>query len=300
MTKIKYIHCLGTSHTAGGGFEFGSNNPERNVSLETYYSIEGEEKSQFNFSFPGQLQKLIGNGIQVFNHAKQGYGNDRVFRIVYDIINKIGFNSDENLFIFEFAGMGRREYYSNKLKEFITLNWQHEIDENNIATKNGAKLLGVASSYFYETQKTYDFIKENNSFFESYVENFVNFDLEFNNISRETEFFLSYVEKLKLNYYFSSPPIVGINGYDKSKEIIFGDGKFFKKSSSILDFSGDNELIISKETRDEYNDSHNSLKSNKIVAHVIYNKLIDDEYILGVTKEIDWEWYYTNNLINKK
>ena len=26
MTKIKYIHCLGTSHTAGGGFEFNSNN----------------------------------------------------------------------------------------------------------------------------------------------------------------------------------------------------------------------------------------------------------------------------------
>lgn len=299
MNKIKYIHCFGTSHTAGGGFEFDSENPERNEALNKLYSKLEIPRKQFDYSFPGQLQSFIDKDIKVYNHAKQGYGNDRIYRIVYDIVNEIGFNSEENIFIFEFAGIGRKEYYCNQLQNYITINWQHNTNENGNVTKTGAELMGVAESYFYETQQTYDFVTENKSFFETYIKTFVNFDYEFKNISREVEYFLAYIEKVKLNYYFTSPPIVSLNGHDRSKEIFFGDGKFFKKSNSILDFSWDNDLIITKETNGEYDDLHNSLKSNKLVAHIIYNKLIDDGYIPHQKTDIDWEWYHTIDLLTK-
>ena len=62
---IKEIHCFGTSHTAGGGFEFF--NKENASKLKKTYTER--PFTQFNYSYPGQLQKLIGNGVKIFNHG---------------------------------------------------------------------------------------------------------------------------------------------------------------------------------------------------------------------------------------
>ena len=80
---IKEIHCFGTSHTEGGGFEF--MHREKSTELKKFYTEEPFTKE--NYSYPGNLQKLVGKDIKVYNHAKSGYGNERMYRLVYEILN---------------------------------------------------------------------------------------------------------------------------------------------------------------------------------------------------------------------
>ena len=86
---IKYIHCFGTSYTAGGGYEFDGDSPFRNqdseyiinLKKETKQKYPNEEQTQYNFSWQIQLQKLVdSNKIKVLNHFKTGYGNERIYR----------------------------------------------------------------------------------------------------------------------------------------------------------------------------------------------------------------------------
>jgi len=297
MTKIKYIHCFGTSHTAGGGFEFETNYKPRTEILKTIYGRIDEPLTQYNFSYPGQLQNFVGKDIKVFNLGKQGFGNDRMYRIAYDIITDDHFKVHENLFLFEFSGIGRTEFYLNKIKDFITINYQHTIDKNGNLTYDGVDLIGVSHSYFYETEEFLDYVKENNSFYESVVKNFISYETESKKIFRESEFFISYLLKCKINFYYTAPPIVWPEFVDETKNIVFGDGVYFKKNNSILQFSSENNLTIRDETNNQYEDDHNSYKSNKLVSHIIYNKLISDKIIDEEPLEIDWEWYKKTNFI---
>lgn len=297
MTKIKYIHCFGTSHTAGGGFEFETNYKPRTEILKTLYGSIDEPLTQYNFSYPGQLQNFVGKDIKVFNNGKQGFGNDRMYRIAYDIITNDHFKVHENLFLFEFSGIGRTEFYLNKIKDFITINYQHRIDKNGNLTYDGVDLIGVSHSYFYETEEFLDYVKENNTFYESVVKNFISYETESKKIFRESEFFISYLLKCKINFYYTAPPIVWPEFDDETKNIVFGDGIHFKKNNSILQFSSENNLTIRDETNNQYEDDHNSYKSNKLVSHIIYNKLISDKIIDGEPLEIDWEWYKKTNFI---
>jgi len=85
MTKIKHNHQIwfintyGTSLTKGGGFEFWDNKK-----LKEYYSQTEPDipQFQFNFSWPGQLQLLVGRSI-VTNYAKSGYGNETLIKYAY-------------------------------------------------------------------------------------------------------------------------------------------------------------------------------------------------------------------------
>lgn len=298
MTKIKNIHCFGTSHTAGGGFEFDSSDPNRVSIIKKYYSDVDTPNTQFNFSYPGQLQKFVGEDITVFNHGKQGFGNDRMYRITYDIINERGFNKDANIFLFEFSGIGRCEYYLNKIQDYITINYQHKIDKNGDITHEGADLIGVSHSYYYESETFLDYVKENNSFYENIVKNFISYETENKKIFREAEFFISYLERCDVNFYYTTPPIVWPEFLDENKKILFGDDDCFKKNYNMLEFSYENNLTIKHETGNLYPDDHNSFKSNKLVAHTIYNRLISDGMINGNKIEIDWNWYKNKKFVN--
>jgi len=301
MTKIKHIHCFGTSHTAGGGFEFDGSDLERSNLIKKLYSSVDTPLTQYNFSYPGQLQKFIGNDIKVHNHAKQGYGNDRMYRILHKITNEWNFDSDEHLLLLEFTGLGRREEFFNKIQNYITINWQHSIDSDGNLTNKGAHLLGVASSYHYDSQNFLDIIKDMDtiSFFEKYVENFINLEDESSFVLRNMEFFISYLDKLNLKYYYTSPPVISDEDIfnTKKNEIIFGDGFYFKENTNMLEFATENDLIINIETNDKYDDDHNSFKSNKLCAHIIYNKLILDGIIKKELNPIDWKWYKEKNYV---
>lgn len=303
MSKIKYIHCFGTSHTAGGGFEFNSNNEERNFLLNKYYSIENEEKTQYNFSYPGQLQKMIGNDIKVLNHAKQGYGDDRIQRILYSIVQEFNFNKDEHIFIIEFSGSGRQEIFVNELNKYLTINYEPEnFDSNSDIRSIKTKLAGMAFSYFYDTIDEYNYINQHTPFFKKFVEDYLNYKNEMFKISMMSDMLLTFLEKNNLNTFYTNKPFlmkteITRDEYGRRGIIEFGDDVYFKKSNSILEFAGKNKMCITDETNGCYGDLHNSFKCNKLVAHIIYNKLIETNYLNLPIKTIDWEWYKNTNFI---
>jgi len=291
MTKIKYIHCLGTSFTAGGGFEFDGNHTQE--LRRSLYKNVNEELTQYNFSYPGQLQKLVGKDKIVLNHAKQGYGNSRLIRKSFDIINEFDFNTDENLFIFEFAGLGRDEFFFKDLNSYIVCNYETIYkNENEIEFK----YLGSAKSYNYDTFEEIQTTEKYDDFFQTYVTHFLNFKDQSSKIMRETEMFLSYLESKNINFLFSLPPMIK-NDYDASREIEFGDGKYFKKSTNFVQFMDFNNLSITNETSNKYADGHCGIKANKITADCIYNKLVDCGYIDSQKNIIDWEWYHKKDFL---
>lgn len=296
MTKIKYIHCFGTSYTAGGGFEFNSVNQARNELLEDLYSTVDEKKTQFNFSWPGQLESFINNkNITIINHGKQGYGNDRFVRLSYEIINKKDFNPNENLFIIEFAGLGRDEFFFKEIQDYIVCNYQMFGTTNN---KPNFKFVGAANSYGYDDYSVQKIIDNYDNFFNNYVDKFVDFEVNQSKLKIQADLFLSYLEKKKINFLFSITPILDYQ-YDVNKEIEFGDGKYFKKSNNFVKFIDDNNLVITNETSGLIQDGHGGFKANKIIGHIIYNKLVETNYIHSDIKPINWKDYYYTNFISK-
>ena len=170
---IKYIHCFGTSYTAGGGHEFDATGPSRSLNssrpearkhlenlIEVYSKkYPNEEQTLYNCSWPGQLQKLLGEDIQVINHAKSGYGNERMYEITYDIVSKPDFNKDEHLFLYEFSALGRKQLWSNTLNQYIITNYI--IDDTNycsmqfIKDKGGYNVIKAFGSDFLDMMKKY-------------------------------------------------------------------------------------------------------------------------------------------------
>lgn len=293
MTKIKYINCFGTSYTAGGGFEFECYNDLKSKKLHEIYGKIEIEKTQYHFSWPGQLQKLVGSDIKVNNFAKSGYGNSRIFRLVYDIINDENFNSEENVFIFEFAGIGRDEFFLKEIKDYLVCNYQSKYDKNN---NINFEFVGAANSYNYDNMSITNKIKNYDEFFNTYVNKFIDFDEYSDTMIRETDFFLSYLEKNNIKFLFCVSPILYYE-YDNTKKIIFGDNINFKQYTNFVKFVNGNNLQITDETHQQIKDSHSGLKGNKIASQCIYNKLIESGYLNMNFIDIDWECYFTQIFI---
>ena len=68
----------------------------------------------------------------------------------------------------------------------------------------------------------------------------------------------------------------------------------------MIQFVWQNELTINSETNGGYYELHNGLKANKLCAHIIYNKLIDESYLDLSKIQIDWEWYKDIKFIKPK
>ena len=288
MKKIKKIYCFGSSCTAGGGFEFDSNHIHQDFPF--LYSNLEEELTPFNFSWPGQLQKLLGTSIKVKNLAKQGRGNQRTERLIYDIVNSDNFEKEETLFLIELTAMGRDEIFSKELNDYLVLNYNNIDDKNFIFTS-------VGKDYIYQSEYDKRYLDKNIDFFETFINNFKSVSDEVNKITRTTDFFLTYLESKSINYLLTSPPFSFIK-YDKSKCIEYGDGEFFSKNNCFIDFTYTNKITIKDETNGLSDDLHSGFKSNKLVANIVYNRLVDSKYINLKKKEIDWKYFKELNILN--
>jgi len=276
MSKIKYINCFGTSYTAGGGFEFdGDKNPLNNL-----YSGLESPLTQFNFSYPGQLNKVLDKNIKVTNYAKNGYGNDRTFRQIYELVNDKNFNKDEHIFIIEYAGLGRREFWFNPINDYIVSNYWFNFD-----TLKLKDMVYLANSYGYETKKMSNDLKKYEPLFLEFFKQTLNLKNEIKLNEQNIEFFSSYLNQHKLNYFYTTD----IFDSNSGKNFIFGDGEYFKQSNDFLKFSEYNNLSIKNETAGIDKDLHNGYISNKIVGLTIYNKLVELEFIDSNKIDIDWK-----------
>ena len=265
MNEIKKIYCFGTSFTEGGGFEF-----EQNSKLYELYGSLGEEMTKANFSYPGQLQKLLSN-IEVINLAKSGYGNEAIYRLATDLTLSDNFKKDETLFIFEFSYLGRKEYYSRSLQDYIIVNYNYP----EISCKRYARNYNQTKEISeYETSQLPD-----GNFFDKFLKSTIDTNIQHNLVVRNTTMFLSFLKQYKINYLFSSNPnYINPLNFDK---LIHGNAI---KHINNSDLHADLEIYegtIRSETKNIINDNHYGLISNKLIASKIYDELVDRQYIIG-------------------
>lgn len=290
MKKIRYINCFGTSFTAGGGFEFEGNYQPRREILKEIYGNLNEKLTQANFSYPGQLQKLLSN-VQVTNYGKNGYGNDRMYRLVYDIINRNDFNKEEHIFLLEFGGLGRKEYWFNEINDYVILNYR--IHSDNLTLKDGVE---IANSWWYDTFKLQTKLQNEEPFFLELYNKTFSVEHEFQIYHREIDFFLAYLNSKNINYFL----LTSIDDSNLDKNFTFGDGKYFKYHTDFIKFTNINRLEIDLETHKKYIDKHNGYVSNKIVGETIFNSLVDMEFLDLEKIKIDYQGLKSIKLSKKE
>ena len=274
---IKEIHCFGTSHTEGGGFEFF--NQERASKLKKIY----KEKpfTQFHYSYPGQLQKLIGSGVKVFNHGKSGYGNERMYRIAYDLIINNEDSLSEKLFIFEFSFLGRKEFYSNTLNDHFIVNYE--------ILENGANINGISQTYFINHKETYELLKNK-------VIPFMKETMQGENQTKilrmNNKFFIDFLLQQNVNFLLATPPYGDENDFKqnlKEKYIEYTDVE-----RTLYGYYSINKWTITEESNGFINDSHAGLYGNNQIAKRIL-ETIDKIYNY---KRI--EYVYVDDFENKE
>jgi hypothetical protein len=251
---VKEIHCFGTSFTAGGGFEF-FNKEKKEKLLENYNE---EPFTQFYYSYPGQLQKLVGDGVKVFNHGKSGYGNERMYRKAFEIIDTAT-KLDDKVFIFEFSALKRKEFWSNTYNNHIIVNYEFN-------DTGGVYIKGIAEEWWLNDKIVNNTLK---NIIEPFMLETIKFEIQEKLINQNTEFFIDYLLHNKINFFVVQEP-----WYEKSKRKIlpytidFGNGMY-----NILNFSFENKLTITAETNGNIQDLHTGFTGNKLIAKKIANKL---------------------------
>jgi hypothetical protein len=250
---IKEIHCFGTSYTEGGGFEFDSNH--RKDILSKIY--KDEPKTKFNYSYPGQLQKLVGDDIKVFNHAKSGYGNERMYRLVHDMVSNT--DCSDKLFLLEFSSIGRKEVWSNTKQKHLIINYVF----NNI---NEISISGMATDYFFDEIDCYE---KFNHIFEPFLKETIDFNTQVNLVNQNSDIFIDYLLYNNINFIITAPPLKFDNIKLKSYIVDFKNG-----INDMVWFAIKNKLTITDETRGMIKDGHGGYEWSKIVAKKIVNKLI--------------------------
>lgn len=286
MNNIKYINCFGTSYTAGGGYEFDTSG--KGSILHDLYNHLNEELSMFNFSWPGQLSKLLGtHKIQVNNYAVNGYGNEKMYRDVYDIINSPSFERNEHLFILEFSGVGRQEIYFTPFNDYIIFNFQ-------ISDPFNPESSDIAHRYHYDDSKKKNTLQKNKKIIGDYHKLVYDHKERHRLLERNNNFFVRYLHSLDINYLFGQHPYYSIKSYNdkfdfdhinnhsinfisqNTDDIIFGLDTYYRNEG----------LTITSETFGVINDHHASLLGNKNISINVFNSLIDYEYIKDIKKPL--------------
>lgn len=294
---MKKIHIFGTSFSSGGGFYWGEPHYHDPL-LQSIYKFIDEPKTIDNFSWPGQMKRLIKDKeVEVINHARWGYGNELTYRKIFEITNDVGFKKEDNLFLIEWSYFGRKEFYSNKLKNYFILNYNYTNGETS-----------VTEDYmdFSESDERKERIKYLENLIESskdFLTDTLYYNSEHHNegdipFIRNACYLVSYLNYNNLNYLYTNPPVVDSNRVkngmfswfkdnDKREETIrytMGNGEAVVEGFSAFFNMPEHEKFnfhIRNETRGILNDLHMGLWASKIVAQQTYNRLIDEGWING-------------------
>jgi hypothetical protein len=295
---MKKIHIFGTSFSIAGGFDFGEGH-WLDETLNRIYKFVDEPKTIRNFSWPGQMERLITDSdVQIINHAKCGYGNELIYRKVFDITNAPDFKREDNLFLFEFSYYGRKEFYSKKLKDYFIVNYNNN-DMENLS-------FGWDYQDFSRSKEKQERIM--------YLEHLRDISREFLDdtlygvdtpeylqdwpLIQNITYFVSYLNQNNINFLYTSPPVVHPRRVSPLIKSWFKDN--VKRDETIRYTMGNGEEIvegfvaffnmpehekfrlhITGETRSIVRDMHLGLWGAKIVAQQTYNRLIDEGWIRG-------------------
>lgn len=283
----KRFHFFGTSHTAGGGFEF-----HKNPKLKKCYRNFGLPLNENSFSFPGQFEKLIDYSKtigEVVNHAKCGYGNELLYRKVFEVIENPHFDINRDILFLELSDTGRKEIWNNDIKDFVILNYAFEPLANH----------GIASTYWYDSMDTVRKLESKREFYNELIKSSMDVDTQLELVQRNCIMLVNFLQNNNIKFYIT-------NGFPTLKPSI--PEKICRVQNHIIDYefitpNGDKvkgaEFVkltdpcysLHQETNEYYDDFHQGLFVNKVVAKTIYNRLVDDKIITSEKENIDFnEW----------
>ena len=295
---IKKIYAFGTSHTAGGGFEFNTlTNNYRNP--EVYKKII-KSQNHYDFSYPNMLGKLL--DIKVENRAKQGYGYEKVSREIFDVLCSSDFDSKSSLFLIETSGWDRQEFWFNDINDYISINSQ----SSKIKDPNS---ISIANDYHFQDDSTTHKILESKSIFDKFIQKTSNLDYLVRKVQINFFFLINLLENQNIKYYLTNgdiplPPdlekyinyknnIVNYDLYDLNKKENQSVQNWTEK---VFSFG----LTISEECSNKVNDNHQGLSVSKTISETIYNKMIDDGLIDREKLNINFieNWNHIKNMVS--
>lgn len=293
---INKIYAFGTSHTAGGGFEFNTNNESPNPSI--YKKIVNSE-NHFDFSYPSILSNLT--NIEVDNRAKQGYGWEKVTREIYDVINHVNFNQSESLFLIECSSFDRQEYWLNDLNDFIIINC-------NPNDNHKPDTISIANDYHYQTDSIRDKITELTPLFSNLLNETSNIEVIINKLQTNFLFLTNFLDNNNIKYYLTNgdiplhPNIARFSQHDKN--IL---------QYKLYDFTNNEEIILPNwvdtvyaarltildESNGIIKDDHQGYSVSQTIAETIFNRMIDDKLINDIPISLNFlkNWNTTKNVI---
>lgn len=269
---IKKIYAFGTSHTAGGGFEYNTDRPNPSI-----YKRILDSENHFDYSYPSILGRML--DIDVINHSKQGFGYERVNRKIIEVISDESFNKDESLFLIEVSYHDRKEWYIKDLDKYLITNFSaRKIDE-----------LSHSTDYHYEDRKTCEIIKDyKNTLIDFYKLTHSDENYLIKQVQNSFIYMISLLNNLGIRYYLTngSVPIEPmleqkLDYSDNVVEYKFGD-------TITSDFISVDDILIRDESDGIVDDDHKGYSVNLTIAETIYNKLIDDNYLSKDKLEIDF------------
>lgn len=315
---IKQIHFFGTSHTSGGGFEFESNFKQsfgdgtskyitltRGEYIKSIYEkiFPNEEYTQHNFSFPGQFQKILKEkniDIIVHNHAKAGYGNERIYRKFFEVIRDSKFNKDEVLFIFEFSDIERKELYFKPINDFVILNYDavdRNFYNNSIKFKKKGndyvELKSVAKTYWSEDSDDLNKIQHHNNFFKDYIETTISAENQVYELNRNNIFLFSFLKLNNINFLITEmhdslyKEMKKYYDFIDDSKVVYYDSTQTKYNNGFLDFVHKNELLINDESSNLYPDLHPGFTASKLISKNIFNFCIEKNFINSTKIKIE-------------
>jgi len=278
------LHFFGTSHTAGGGFEF-----HTNPKIKKCYGNLGIPNNEHSFSYPGFLERMLDSDYEVFNHAKCGYGNELMYRKIFEVIENPNFDVDVDVLFLEFSDVGRKEFWDNDLKDFVILNYSFDDTQH----------FGLANKYWYDSKETQLLLNDKKDFYKKYIKNCLEVNTQFELVQRNCVMLVNFLQNNNINFYITNDfPLLKSTkeSFTKIKnhliEYEFPNNKGkLEKSYNFVSLT-EPHYHISEETENYYHDTHQGYFVNKNVAKTIYNRLIDDGYLVKLKEKLDYnEWY---------
>lgn len=268
---IKKIYCFGTSHTAGGGFH------DKNV--KNVYKNIVDNPSMETCSWPGIFKTYLDKNIEVINLAECGAGNERIYRLVFDLITNPKIKNEESLLLIELSTLGRKEFYSNTANDYVICNYHFQ----DLPGKN----FDVVKQYY----KDYKLPSKTKEIYKNFLLETVDEHDLMKRLQRNLYFFLSFLDTHKINYELTcydnrifTPEQKDFFGDDRRGiEYIFNG----KKNCNWYDGGNWREYLITNETDGVIRDQHQGYWASEIAAQTIYNYLIDKKWIKGTKQKIN-------------
>lgn len=270
---IKKIYCFGSSHTEGGGFH-------QSKLVNHLYKTVIDEPTMSTLSWPGILQDILGESVDVHNYGKSGSGNERTYRMVLDLIfgeNEFGgteFNKEETLILIEPTNLDRKEYYSNTINDHIVVNYSATNPEN---TRN----FHVVENHYFEKKKGIN-KKLNQRMYFNFIKETMAFDSQLNLLQKNLIMFFSFLKLHNINFKI----VNGCNIFTPNQEKywLFDTIPYVFEGNEEYDFTDyamKNGKLIQNETSGKIDDPHQGYFVNRVVSQTINNLLVDEKLVNG-------------------